>query len=432
MNSINRRLLTLLLGGLMIAGMFAGGATYLKAREELDELFDYQLAQVAHAFSRQETIAPLPSSDINYEKESELAVQVWENGDLLSATPPNRTLPIQREGISTVYSGGKQWRAFVLRVGTRTIQVSQPIEARREISVNFALRSIVPLLLTFTFFALFIWLSVRKGLRPLTQVAEEISRRSPVALDPIPLIDLPAEVLPIVDRLNLLLEKLSSAMEAQKRFVADAAHELRTPLAAVGLQLRVLERSGDDAERAEASARLKDGIDRAARLVGQLLALARIEPEALPRFSTVALTELTGEIVAERARMAIEKGIDLGMTVSEALIVTGEEESLRAMIGNLVDNAVRYTPSGGTVDVAVRRGTHEAIIEVLDTGPGISPEERGRVFDRFYRCMGADSGGSGLGLAIVKSAVERHGGTITLGEGHGGKGLKVTVGLPFL
>lgn len=431
MNSISRRLLTYLFCGLTVAGILAGSATYHKAREEIDELFDYQLAQVAHAFSRHESMAPLPSSGINYEEEAELAVQVWENGSLSSATPPGRSLPPQREGLKTVYWGGRHWRVFVLRTDARTIQVSQPIKARREISVIFALRSIVPLLVTFPFLALFTWLCVRKGLHPLTRVAEEISRRSPTALEPIPADDLPAEVLPLVNRLNLLLGRVAHTIEAQRRFVADAAHELRTPLAAVGLQLRVLERSGSDAERSEALVRLKGGIDRATRLVGQLLALARIEPEAPPRFSLVALDTLTTEIVAERARIAAEKGVDLGMTACEAVTVTGEEEALQAMVGNLVDNAVRHTPPGGTIDVAVRHGEKRAVIEVVDSGPGIPPAERERVFDRFYR-RGKDFSGSGLGLAIVKSAVERHNGTITLGEGNDGTGLRATVVIPDL
>ena len=430
MNSISRRLLTFLFGGLTVAGILAGSATYHKAREEIDELFDYQLAQVAHAFSRHENIAPLPSSGINYEEEAELAVQVWENGSLSSATPPGRALPPQREGLKTVYWGGRHWRIFVLRTDTRTIQVSQPIKARREISVIFALRSIVPLLVTFPFLALFIWLCVRNGLEPLTRVAEEISRRSPTTLDPIPENDLPVEVLPLVNRLNLLLGRVAHTIEAQRRFVADAAHELRTPLAAVGLQLRVLERSGSDTERTEAMTRLKEGIDRATRLVGQLLALARIEPEAPPQFFTVELYTLTAEIIAERARLAAEKGVDLGMTSCEAVTVTGEEEALRAMIGNLVDNAIRHTPPGGTIDVAVRRGESGAVIEVVDSGPGIPPAEREQVFDRFYR-RGKECSGSGLGLAIVRSAVERHGGTITLGEGNDGRGLGVTIVIPL-
>lgn len=414
----------------MVTGILIGGTTYLKAREELDELFDYQLAQAAHAFSRQERVEPLPSSGINYEEESELAVQVWKSGSLLSAIPPGRNLPLQRDGLSTVYAGGRQWRVFVLEKDTRTIQVSQPIEARREISANFALRTMVPLLLTLPFFALFIWLSVRTGLRPLNRIADEISRRSPAALDPILLNSLPAEVLPLVGRLNLLLETLAHAIEAQKRFVADAAHELRTPLAAVALQARVLERSSGDAERNEALGRLKEGIDRSTRLVAQLLALARIEPESPVCFSSVSLTELTGEIVAERARIAMDKGIDLGLLDSEAVIVTGEEEALRVLVGNLIDNAIRYTPPGGRVDVSVRSGDSGAVVEVVDTGPGIPPAERERVFDRFYR-RGGNCTGSGLGLAIVKTAVERHGGTITLGEGEEGKGLRVTVIIPL-
>lgn len=430
MKSISRNLLTLLLGGLTIAGILAGGATYLKAREEMDELFDYQLAQVAHAFSLQESGGPLPSSSGGYEEESALAVQVWKKGSLISTTPSGRILPLQREGLSTVSSGGRQWRVFVLRTDTRAIQVSQPIEARREISVNFALRSIIPLLLTIPFFALFIWLSVRNGLRPLNRVADEISHRSAATLDPIPMDGLPAEVVPVVGRLNLLLGKLAHAIETQKVFIADAAHELRTPLAAVGLQLHLLERSTDEAERCEALNQLKGGISRAARLVGQLLTLTRMEPEALPLFTRVNLAALAVEVIAERERIATDKGVDLGMTESEPVTVTGEEEALRAMIGNLVDNAVRYTPTGGMVDVAVRHGVDEAVFEVLDTGPGIPPDDRERVFDRFFR-RGGDSSGSGLGLAIVKSAVERHGGTITLTDGDKGKGLRVTIKIPL-
>lgn len=430
MNSISRRLLTLLLGGLMVVGVLAGIATYLKAREELDELFDYQLTQMAHAFSRQESIVPQPSSSMVYEEEDEIAVQVWRNRSLVFASPAGRVLPLQEKGFSTAYSDGRYWRAYVVRTGNRSIQVSQPIEARREISLDFTLRTIAPLLLTIPLFALFIWLAVRSGLRPLARIADDISRRSPSALDPVPRSGLPSEVIPLVDHLNLLLGKLAHSIETQRQFVADAAHELRTPLAAVALQVRVLERSKCDTERAESLERLKEGVVRASQMVGQLLALARLEPEAPPIFSTVMLTELVREILGERARIAVEKGVDLGMTDSDAVNITGEEEALRAMTANLIDNAVRHTPSGGAVDVSVRRGKLEAFIEVIDTGPGIAPDDRDRVFDRFFR-RGAYSG-SGLGLAIVKSAIERHGGTISLNEGAEGKGLRVTVSLPLI
>lgn len=185
MKSISRRLLALLLSGLLLVGVAAGVATYLKAREELDELFDYQLTQMVYASSRQESIAQLPSPGIEYEEEDEFALQVWKNGSLFFATPPTRTLPLQRKGISTAYSGGRYWRVFVLRADNRIIQVSQPIEARREISLDFTLRTIAPLLLTIPVLALFIWLAVRTGLRPLARLADDISRRSPSALDPV-------------------------------------------------------------------------------------------------------------------------------------------------------------------------------------------------------------------------------------------------------
>lgn len=429
MTSINRRLLTLLLGGLLLAGLLAGAATYLKAREELDELFDYQLEQVARAFSRQESIAPLPSTGINYEEESEIAVQVWKGGTQVFSSHRGRTIPPQPPGIKTVYFRHHHWRVFVLHDAGRDIQVSQPIEARRELSVIFAARTIVPLLLTIPVLALLIWFSVRYALRPLTGIADELGRRSAASLDPLPDRDLPDEIRPLVVRLNDLLQRLTHAFDAQQRFVADAAHELRTPLTAVGLQLRVLERSASEAERQEALVRLKEGIDRAARLVGQLLALARLEPGAPPLVAPVDLAGLVGDVVAERARLALEKGVDLGIAASEPVTVLGEEEGLRALVGNLVDNAVRYTPPGGTVDVTVRRSDNGAIVQVTDTGPGIPAADRERVFDRFYR-QGKDHVGSGLGLAIVKSAVERHGGTITLDAGAGGKGLLVTVVIP--
>jgi two-component system OmpR family sensor kinase len=430
MKSIGRRLFTLLLGGLMIVGIAAGVIMYLKAREELDELFDYQLTQMAHAFSYQESIVPVPPSSSVYEEEDECAVQVWKDRFLIYATPPGRILPLQKSGFSTVYSNDRYWRVFVIHTGNRFIQVSQPIDARQEISLDFTMRTIAPLLLTIPLFALFIWLAVRAGLRPLARIADDISRRPPSTLDAVPRNGLPDEIIPLADHLNLLLEKLAHAIEVQKRFVADAAHELRTPLAALRLQARVLEKSSSEAERTESLARLNEGIDRAARMVGQLLALARLEPEAPPVFSHVTLTDLAREIVSDQARVALEKGVDLGMTQSNAVIINGEEEALRAMLSNLIDNAVRHTPPGGTVDVSVRCGDREVFVEVIDTGPGIPTAERARVFDRFFRR--GDSSGSGVGLAIVKSAVERHGGTITLDDGDKGKGLRATVSLPLV
>jgi signal transduction histidine kinase len=299
-------------------------------------------------------------------------------------------------------------------------------------SFTFALRTIAPLFFIFPALALMIWLAVRYTLKPLTEVADEVARRSPASLEPLPENSLPAEILPLVQRLNSLFDQLSRAFDIQKRFVADAAHELRTPLTAVKLQVRILERSESEDERTEALDSLKSGVDRAARLVGQLLALARVEPEApsVPLVD-VLLNGLIREIIAEQAWIATDKGIRLVTGDDGPTSVIGEPDALRVMVSNLVDNAIRYTLPGGTVEMFVRQNELGAIIDISDTGPGIPPEERERVFDRFYRRQGVDSAGCGLGLAIVKSAVTRHGGSIILGENAEGKGLRVIIELPF-
>ncbi len=434
MNSISRRLLVLLLGALAVAALLAGAGTYMKAREEVNELFDYQLLQVAHSLSHQKTFEQRPASTSGYEQEDDVSVQVWAPaGALIYQSRVDALLPrAGRAGLQTVTFNNAEWRIFQLIDQNRTIQISQPLEARRELSINFALRTIIPLFFVFPSLALLIWFVVRHTLKPLSEVADEIARRSPASLEPLSIQKLPNEILPLVLRLNALLERLRHAFDTQKRFVADAAHELRTPLTVIQLQAHVLERSSSDNERNEALDRLKDGIGRASRLVGQLLSLARVEPDAPPGpLTEILLNKLAREIVAEQAGIAAGRGIDLGMTNNEPVSVAGEPDALRAMISNLVDNAVSYTPPGGTIDVAVLQNGLGAVIEVTDTGPGIPPEERERVFDRFHRGQDPDSAGSGLGLAIVKSAVERHGGTIAIGNGDRGKGLKVTVEIPF-
>ena len=354
MRSINRRLLALLIGGYLTIAILACAAVYFTALDELDEVFDYQLVQVARAFSRHGN-APLPSS-ISREDEAQLIVQVWSGKRLTYANPTGANISQQAVGFHTVFSGAHKWRVFVLRNAVRTIQVAQPISARREIGFSFALRAIIPLLLAIPLFALFVWLSVRYGLSPLNRIAEEVKLRTPSELKTFSLDGIPSEILPLVTQLNFFLERLSAALETQKRFVADAAHELRTPLAALALQLRVLERSSSQEERVESISSLKNGISRAAHLVSQLLALARLEPQSPREFTELRLDEAAREIVAERARIAEQHGVDLGVSESEAITIMGEIESIRALIANLVDNAVRYTQPGGIVDVAVRHG----------------------------------------------------------------------------
>jgi len=433
MNSISQRLLALLLGALTVAALLAGISTYLKARVEVNELFDYQLLQMALSLRDQNSFEQRPTAASDYEKEDDVTIQVWDSaGTLIYVSLHDTPLPLaSHAGLQTVIFQKAEWRVFLLADRGRRIQVSQPLKPRREMSFVFALHTILPLFIIFPALALTIWFAVRYTLKPLTKVADGVTRLSPASLEPLPEHNLPAEILPLVQRLNSLFDQLSRAFDIQKRFVADAAHELRTPLTAVKLQMRILERSVSDNERIEALERLSLGVDRAARLAGQLLALARVEPEAPPvPLEEVSLNRLVGEIIVEQARIAADKGIKLGTSSDVPVSVTGEPDALRAMISNLIDNALRYTLPGGTVAVAVRQNELAAVIEVADTGPGIPPDERERVFDRFYRMQGLDCAGCGLGLAIVKSAVKRHGGTIMLSEAAEGLGLRVVIEIP--
>jgi two-component system OmpR family sensor kinase len=246
----------------------------------------------------------------------------------------------------------------------------------------------------------------------------------------------------LVHALNGLLARLNRALGAQRAFIADAAHELRSPLTAVHLQAQLAERAASDAERAAALAELRAGLERATHLVEQLLTLAREEPGVSERpFAPVNLDELARHVIAEYAPIAAARHVDLGMVDRNGpdsdAVISGDAAGLRALLSNLVDNAVRYTPAGGRVDVALRREQGDAVLSVRDSGPGIPESERARVFDRFYRLPEAGAAGiagSGLGLAIVKRVAERHDAAVALGPGlgqPGGEGLGVTVRLPM-
>lgn len=431
MTSIARRLLVLLLVGVLTTGLLSAAATYLKAREEVNELFDFQLRQVAVSLSRQRSFATLPAAAAQYEPEDELAVEVWEAGRLVYASRP---APLPRgigSGFSTLTFRGRPWRVFLLANRGRSIQVSQPLAARRELSASFALSTLTPLLVALPLLALFVWLSVRVGLRPLARISAEIARRSPAMMEPLPLSGMPAETVPMVERLNALLARLTDTLRRQQLFVADAAHELRTPLAALRLQVRLLEQATGEAEREESLRALRGGIDRASRLSGQLLAMARLEPEApLPLMGDVALDTLARGVLAEQAPRAITAGIELGLSCVAPVVARGDGGELRVLLTNLVDNAVGHTPRGGMIDLDIGRDGDDVVVTVTDSGPGILPAERERVFERFYRIPGTSREGSGLGLAIVAAIVARHGGIVTLGAGPSGTGLRVTVRLP--
>ena len=274
-----------------------------------------------------------------------------------------------------------------------------------------------------------IWLIVGTQLKPLENVAALVRERQADALEPLPEAFLPEEVKPLVDALNGLLGRLRTALEVQQEFVADAAHELRTPLTAIRLQLQLAERAVDPAERAAAFRDLKGGVDRTVRLVEQLLTLARQEAAPAAQES-VALDELAREVVAGLAPIADSRGQDLGVSDAVPATVHGDPNALRTLLRNLVDNACRYTPEGGRIDVSVGVADAAPFLRVTDTDPGIPARERERVFDRFYRRMGSEVPGTGLGLAIVQSIARSHCAAVELAENPAGPGLQATVRFP--
>lgn len=432
MTSIRQRLLLGLLVGLSLVLGIAGYATYCQARAEIDALFDYQLRQTALALRRQNLLALAIGGEAG-EGEGDLLVQIWDRGGgLLYVSRRDWELPFATQpGFADLLWRDQRWRLFALYAGDRIVQVAQPARLRLRMSADIALRNLAPFLLLLPGMALVIWFGVGAGLRPLHRVATEIQQRRPEALEPVSTERLPTEITPLVQALNDLLGRLANTLDAQRQFVADAAHELRTPLTAVRLQVEMAQRATDEAERVGTLDELRAGLLRASHLVEQLLAMARLDAAPVAgSVEAVDLLEVARGVVAEFAPIADDRGLDLGLLPSAAAAVAGDPGELRTLLGNLVDNALRYTPEGGRVDVRVQQVGNEAVLTVSDTGPGIPAAERTRVFDRFYRGTGVIAPGSGLGLAIVKRIADRSRASIGLEDTEPGRGLRVTVRWP--
>ncbi|MFO1363604.1 MAG: ATP-binding protein [Burkholderiales bacterium] len=433
MSSLRTRLLVALLGAVLLAGVVASAATYHGARAEVGAMLDEEMRQVAlslrdHAVLDVSRLAPGRG-----DPDQRVVVQIWDpRGVTVYLSNAASPLPLSRTpGFSDLTHEGRHWRMFTVRSGPQTIQVAQSTSVRTELAAAAALRLLVPILAVLPLLAGLVWLILDRGLAPLARVARAVGTRSPASLEPLPADRLPGEVRPLVDALNGLLARLGDALAVQRRFAADAAHELRTPLTALALQIQLAERAKSDAERAAALARLKEGVKRASRLVQQLLALARLEPEAAETpFAPVALDALVLSVVEDLAPVAAARPVTLAATRLDQVEAQGNEDALRLLLANLLDNALRYALPGGRVEArAFRRGA-EAVLEVADDGPGVPAEERGRVFDRFYRVPGTDAPGSGLGLAIARQVADLHHGRIELDDGLGGRGLTARVVLP--
>lgn len=435
MSSIRRTLLVWLLAGLAVIAFAASAATYVAARREIGSLLDLQLKQLAYSTRIDDLLRGqragfdnpdvLPGTGI-----TELVTQIWDrDGVLVYWTQPGMGLPVPvREGYSTVNRNGRVWRVYTMVHGSHALQIAQPQDERDALATQTALRTLIPFAALMPIFGVLIWLGVGTGLRPLESLSRAVGKRRPDAMAPIDETGLPGELRPLGASLNGLLARLSDALSAQRRFTADAAHELRTPLAALTLQLDLARRSGTPGELVASLADLEAGVARASHVVEQLMTLARVEPEALAlQKSRCDLVAIAKDAIVARASLAERKKIDLGLARAEVASVDGDPAALAILLSNLVDNALRYTPPGGRIDVSVSCPDGVPVLEVADTGPGIPAAERERVFDRFYRGAHADEPGSGLGLSIVKRIADAHGATIALGAPASGSGLVVRV-----
>lgn len=440
--SIHRRVLMWALGALAIgACMLVGGSWWLLA-QEMREVFEDNLKQVALAVASHQdagamTGPPRLAQQLPriFEEHGtfEFVTQVWSrDGKLRHSSDEGAALPfLARSGMSSVTVGGEKWHLYTIVLEDGVVQAAQRASERESLARETASSLIPPSLLMLAAIAGLLTLALRRGLAPLSRAAGEVTARSVESLHPIPLASHPPELHLLVSAINDLMARLGSALALQRDFLADAAHELRTPMTALRLQLQLLERASGEAQRAAAQEELRAGIARAQHLVEQLLQLSRLGPET-PAFKRerVDLAELARAAVSRFSARAEAQSVDLGAIAKDAVAIEGDAQQLTILLGNLVDNALHHTPQHGRVDVSAELREGRPCLSVADTGPGIPPAERERVFDRFYRSAQASaSTGSGLGLAIVRAVAQRHGAQVTLADAPGG-GLLVSVLFP--
>ncbi|MDH6594706.1 two-component system OmpR family sensor kinase [Variovorax sp. TBS-050B] len=432
--SLRARLLWFLLAAIVLAAGAQALVAYRTVLREADEIFDYHMQQMALSLR-----AGLPPSAAvggigSGEQNFDFVVQVWTvHGVRIFESAEQAALPqVAVLGFAHVRARGSTYRVFSMQTGGLVIQVAQDMAARRNMAGALALRTIAPVALMAPLLMLVVWWVVSRSLAPVARVRQQVASRQADDLSPVSAEGLPDEVRPLVQELNLLFDRVRHAFDAQKHFVADAAHELRSPLAALKLQVQGLQRAPDAAARELAVSRLSAGIDRATRLVEQMLALARHEASmaagAPPE--PVDLAEVARLAISDAIAAAQARSIDIGISHAEAAVVQGQPEALRMLLRNLVENAVKYTPEEGRVDVAITRRGDAVELSVDDSGPGLPPAERERVLDRFYRAGEPQAPGSGLGLSIVKSIAELHGARVALDASPSLGGLRVVVHFP--
>jgi signal transduction histidine kinase len=433
MRSIRARLLVALIILVALISLIAAAVTYRRVLSETSTLFDYQLRQMALSLRGQISLAPRIEVPPD-QGDADFVIQIWDVfGARTYVSRPG--LPMINQtvlGFADLSLRGETWRTYGLATSAGVIQIAQPIRVREGLARSAAVRVVIPLILLLPIMVAAVAWIVRRGLLPLRFVTAEVQRRDMRSLAPLGSAQLPREIEPLVGELNRLLARLQVAFDTQRAFIADAAHELRSPLTALRLQVQLLNRAPDAAAREEAKIRLGAAVERAIHLAEQLLTLARNDPAESPgELQPVDLMAAAAQGITDTHDFALARHIELSLDGTPGMMVRGDAEALRTLVRNLVDNAVRYTPPYGMVQVRCRLAADGILLEVIDNGPGIAPADRERVFDRFYRRAAAQESGSGLGLAIVKAIAERHGAHVRLEQAPNG-GLCVALIFPVV
>jgi two-component system OmpR family sensor kinase len=422
--SLQRHLSRTLALSIVLAGLIAATTSFIVSFLEAEELQDDTLREIATLTQAgvldTKSAAPQRANTVTGSVEDPLS------GLLVLRLPQDVSptwLPADlRPGFHTLSKGPERMRVFVreLRGGDRIV-VAQGTTLRDEIALDSALYTLVPLLLALPVLILLTSQIIRSELARVRQLAETLDRQSPEQPQPLPEMKVPEEVGAFVHAINRLFARINHLLGQQRRFIADAAHELRSPLTALSIQAENLEKASTVQAMRERIVPLRAGIERARRLLEQLLSLARTRAGA--EVVEVDVSRLARELLAEYFPSAEQLGIDLGLDATAGIVVSASPETLRLVLKNALDNAVNYAGEQGQVTIRLAAEGEDAVIEVVDTGPGIPPEERARVFEPFYRMNGATGIGSGLGLAIAQDAATRLGGTVSLHDRPSGTGL---------
>ncbi len=411
--SLKSQLRLWLLGLLTVVGLMTAATSYWYTRAEMEGFLDHQLRQFAvNLGPAGQAPSPIAEDTVPHDIEDDLNVQVWDSSGMpLRPSIPDNDVPRQTTtGFADTQTATISWRTYAVVSPKQTVQVSQQTSVRQELAQDAALRALIPIGIIIPLAWLLLGVVISRVLGGLDSVVDLLAHQTPGQPAQIPASEVPAEIRPMVRAMNDLLHRLQQALAAQKRFMADAAHELRTPITALQLQITNLQHGENAGSSALRMKELDRGIRRASSLINQLLKVARYQSEDVKKdLAPVDLVILVKTIIGDVLPIADHRGQDLGLARADAVTVLGESDDLRVLIGNLVENAVRYTPDGGTVDVTITSIGGMPVVEIKDTGPGIAPDMLERVFEPFFRAAAPGVEGSGLGLSIAARITERYG-----------------------